>query len=266
MHPIVARNRTYWDHLVSLHVSSEYYDVKGLIAGSKDIDPVVLDALGNVNGKRVLHLQCHFGADTLALARRGAIVTGLDFSPKAIEVAHNLAQKMGLPARFVEDDVMSAELGNSFDIVFSSWGAIGWLPELTSWAATIARHLEPGGRFVLVDGHPILWMMGETLPAQVKYAYAVGEPIVEEAKKGTYAAPNAPVPHASYGWNHSLAEVMGALCAQGLRLVHFAEGDRIPWEAWPGMTKAGQYWRLPDAVVPFPLSMTIVFERPIPGT
>lgn len=257
MHPLVAKNLLYWDHLVGLHVPSAFYDVEGFVAGRRDLDPVVTEALGDVAGKRVLHLQCHFGMDTLALARRGAHVTGLDFSPNAIAAAQALAARMACDAHFVVADVLTADLGERFDLVFSSWGAIGWLPDLRQWAATVARHLAPGGRFVLVEGHPILWMMGETYPPAVTYPYAVGAPIVEEAKDGTYAAPGARVPHPNYGWNHALSEVIGVLLAEGLRLVRFEEGDRLPWEPWPGMTKDGEYWRFADGVVAFPLSMTI---------
>lgn len=262
MHPLVARNRQYWDHLVDLHVPSDFYDVEGFVAGRTDIDPVVAEALGDVGGLRVLHLQCHFGLDTLAVARRGARVTGLDFSPRAVAAASALAARLELPARFVEGDVLTTRLGETFDLVFSSWGAIGWLPDLGAWAATVAAHLAPGGRFVLVEGHPILWMMGETLPAVPKYDYAVGEPIVEEPKDGTYAAPNARVPHPNYGWNHAMSEVIGALLGQGLRLVRFEEGDRVPWQPWPGMVEERPYWRLPPDAVKFPLSMTVVVELP----
>ena len=262
MHPLVAMNRTYWDHLVGLHVPSAFYDVEGFAAGRQDIDPVVADALGDVDGQRVLHLQCHFGLDTLALVRRGATVTGLDFSPNAVAAARSLAARLGLDARFVEGDVLNADLDAQFDLVFSSWGAIGWLPDLRPWAATVARHLAPGGRFVLVEGHPILWMMGESWPPEVKYPYAGGDPIIEEPKDGSYAAPGAAIPHPNYGWNHALSAVVGALLGQGLTLRKLEEGDRIPWEAWPGMAVAGKYWRLPDTVAAFPLSMTIVVERP----
>ena len=168
---------------------------------------------------------------------------------------------MGLPARFVEGDVLSVDLGEQFDLIFSSWGAIGWLPELGPWARTIANHLAPGGRFVLVEGHPILWMMGETLPAQIKYPYAGGEPIVEEAKEGSYAAPNSPIPMANYGWNHAVSEVLSALLGEGLRLTQFEEGDRILWHAFEGMTQEGLYWKLPAEQVAFPLYMRVEVTR-----
>jgi SAM-dependent methyltransferase len=263
MHPLVARNRAYWDRLVDLHVPSAYYDVEGFVAGRRDLDPIVAEALGDVAGARVLHLQCHFGMDTLSLARRGARVTGLDFSPRAVAEARTLAARMAIPdARFVESDVLTADLGERFDLVFSSWGAIGWLPDLRPWAATVARHLAPGGRFVLVEGHPVLWMMGETLPATVKYDYAGGTPIVEEGKDGTYAAPGQPVTLPNYGWNHAFAEILGSLLGEGLVVTRFEEGERIPWQAWPGMVPEGRYWRLPDGHVRFPLSFTLEVRAP----
>lgn len=262
MHPLVSQNRAYWDHLVGLHVPSAFYDVEGFAAGRQDIDPLVMDALGAVEGLRVLHLQCHFGLDSLALARRGAQVTGLDFSPKAVEAARALASRLAISARFVEGDVLSADLGEQFDLVFSSWGAIGWLPDLRPWAATIARHLAPGGRFVLVEGHPILWMMGEALPPVPTYPYAGGEPIVEPPKDGSYAAPGAKIPHPNYGWNHAVSAIVNALLGEGLVLQRLDEGDRIPWQAWPGMDQQGKYWRLPNDAVSFPLSLTVAAGRP----
>jgi SAM-dependent methyltransferase len=160
MHPRVAENRRFWDHLASITPGTSFYDVEGFVAGRKDIDPIVGDVLGDVAGRRVLHLQCHFGMDTLALARRGAFVTGVDLAPRAVLDARALAARMGLDARFVEADVLSVDLGETFDLVFSSWGTVGWLPDLRAWAATIRKHLAPGGRFVVVDGHPYLWTMG----------------------------------------------------------------------------------------------------------
>lgn len=261
----VLQNKAYWDSLVEAHVKSDFYDVPGFLAGTKALDPLVQVALGDVAGKQLLHLQCHFGQDTLFLARQGAQVTGVDFSPRAVQSAQWLAQQAGLEARFVEGNVLEVDLKTQFDIIFSSWGAIGWLPDLRTWGQTVARHLRPGGRFVLVEGHPILWMMGETFPPTLKYNYSSfiggqGEPIVEEAGGEGYAGASKKLP--SYGWNHSLTEVMGALIAAGLRIVHFEEHDRVPWEPWPGMQKSGVYWVLPEDIPKFPLSFVLEVQRP----
>lgn len=262
MHPLVAANRRYWDHLTGFTVPSAMYDVEGFLAGRKDVDPIVADAVGDVAGKRLLHLQCHFGMDTLAFARRGADVTGVDLSPRAVAEAVRLAERAGLAARFVEADVLDVDLGARFDVIFSSWGTIGWLPDLAPWADTILRHLAPGGRFVLVEGHPTLWMFGETLPAHVKYDYFGGEPIETAPRTGFYADTTAEIPMSEYGWNHSFAEVLGVLLARGLRVTRLDEGDRIPWQAFPELVPVGRYWALPPGTPRFPLSYTLRVERP----
>lgn len=262
MHPLVAANRKFWDLLTESNLRSAFYDVEGFVAGRVDLDPVVGEALGEVAGRRLLHLQCHFGMDSLALARRGALVTGVDLSPRAVEAARALAARIGQPARFVEADVLSVDLGEDFDLIFSSWGATGWLPDLRPWARVIARHLAPGGRFVLVEGHPVLWMLGETLPAAVKYDYFGGEPIETAPHVGSYADPRIEVPMPEYGWNHSLAETVGVLMAEGLELRRLDEGDRIPWAAFAEMVPDGQYFRLPPGHPRMPLSFTLELRRP----
>lgn len=263
MHPLVAANRTYWNRLTEIHLKSAYYDVEGFVEGRRDLDPIVAAVLGEVRGLRVLHLQCHFGMDTLSLARRGARVTGLDLAPAAVAAARDLAARMGLDGRFVEGDVLDTDLGETFDLVFSSWGVTGWLPDLRPWARTVARHLAPGGRFVLVEGHPVLWMFGEELPVQLTYDYFGGAPITTHGTKGTYADPDAEVLLDDHGWNHSIAETLGALLAEGLELVRLEEGDRIPWQAFDGMIEEDRYFQLPDGMPRFPLSLTIEVRRPM---
>lgn len=263
----VKANRTYWNSLVDHHVASEFYDVAGFLSGRKSMDPMVTEALGAVDGKRVLHLQCHFGQDTLFLAQRGAVVTGVDFSEKAVIAARNLAQQAGLEGRFVEGNVLDLDLGERFELVFSSWGAIGWLPDLAAWGRTIARHLEPGGRFVLVDGHPILWMMGESYPPTLKYDYSSfegptkGAPIVEEVGGSGYAG--APKDHESYGWNHGVGEILGALLQAGLQVVRWKDLYAVPWEPWPGMRKGDRYWEMPAGNPQFPLAFVLEVRAPV---
>ena len=151
-------NRRLWDEVTPVHVASRFYDVEGFLAGRCTVAPVELTALGDLRGKRLLHLRCHFGLDPLSRARRGAaLVVGVDFSGPALAAAGRLAERVGLAdrARFVHSDVLELALGERFDLVFTSHGTVGWLGDLRRWGETVARHLAPGGLFYVMDAHPV---------------------------------------------------------------------------------------------------------------
>jgi 2-polyprenyl-3-methyl-5-hydroxy-6-metoxy-1,4-benzoquinol methylase len=180
-------NRAGWNAKTPVHVNSAFYDMPGFLAGNTSLKDLELGLLGDVKGKRVLHLQCHFGQDSLSLARMGAHVTGVDFSDVAIEKATSLAAELQLDATFIHSDVYSLKehLSGSFDIVFTSYGTIGWLPDLKLWADIVQYFLKPGGQFVMVDFHPVVWMFDERFQS-VTYSYFNTGPIVERSE-GTYA-------------------------------------------------------------------------------
>ena len=222
-------NRAAWDARTAQHLPSDFYDVDGWLAGGTSLKHIELPLLGDLSGRRLLHLQCHFGQDTLSLARMGAAVTGLDLSPRAIEAARGLATRAGLAATFVEGDVYAAPelIEGTFDVVFASYGAIGWLPDVARWAAVVAHFLRPGGRLVFAEFHPVLW----TLDADFRHFahdYTGGGPIREA--EGTYTDTEAPaVAQEMVTWNHGLGEVLTALLDQGLALTHFSEHDHSPF-------------------------------------
>ena len=157
-------NRRHWDEIVPIHAGSEFYDVGSFKAGKSKLKPVELEELGDVRGKTMLHLQCHFGLDTLSWAREGAIVTGADFSGQAIETARALAAETGVEARFVVSDLyaLPENLEGQFDIVFTSYGAIYWLPDIRRWAQIAAHFVRPGGTFYIVEFHPFAWVYSST--------------------------------------------------------------------------------------------------------
>ncbi len=225
-------NRERWNALTAIHLRSAMYDVPGFLAGREPLSDLELDLLGDVNGERVLHLQCHFGQDTLSLARKGAHVTGLDLSNAAIEAARDLTAQCGLQAEWIVANVVDFQpaLEGRFDTVFTSYGTIGWLPELTSWARNIRRYLKPGGRFVFVEFHPLLWMFDNDFQ-ELAYSYFNQEMIVE-TEQGSYADRNAPLIQKAYSWNHDLAEVLNALLSMGLRLERFHELDGSPHDCF----------------------------------
>lgn len=228
-------NKALWNDKVVHHIDSDFYNMEAFLAGKTSLNPVELELLGDVSGKRILHLQCHFGQDTLSLARMGAEATGVDFSDTAINYARQLATDHNLNATFICCDLyeLPQHLNESFDIVYTSYGTIGWLPDRDKWAAIVHRFLKPGGKFIFVEFHPFIWMMDEAFQ-DIKYRYFKDEPIVETTE-GTYADRNAPITNKSVSWNFSLSEMMTALLKQGMNIKHFEEFDYSPYPCFEGL-------------------------------
>jgi SAM-dependent methyltransferase len=255
-----AANLRLWNAWTKIHETSEFYDVDGFKAGGTSLWPLELEELGPFvhEGTTLLHLQCHFGMDTLSWARRGAEAVGLDLSDEAVALARRLAAEVGLAERaeFICADVYDADAhldGRSFDVVFVSWGAIEWLPDLDAWAGIIARHLRPGGTFYMAEIHPFAYGLDEvpgTHDVQVKYRQlpAPDRPDVEPVE-GSYADMSADTTGlVSYGWPHSFAEILGALTGAGLRLEHLHEFPMSPAPFWDWMVRDEErWWWLPAA-------------------
>lgn len=228
-------NRKLWNAKTPIHLASDFYEQELFMNGKSTLKPIEIDLLGEVMGKHILHLQCHFGQDTLSLSRLGAIATGLDISDEAISQAKRLNDELGLDAKFVCCNLYDAEqyIDQQFDVVFTSYGTIGWLPDLDRWAAVVKRFLKPGGEFVFVDLHPFIWMYDEHFE-HVIHPYFNRGPIIETST-GTYAAHNADIEMKEVGWNHPVAEVLTALLDQGLALEHFSEYDHSPHPCFRNM-------------------------------
>lgn len=238
-------NRQLWNDRVPVHINSSFYDVAAFKLSKNSLNPIELALLGDVNKQHWLHLQCHFGMDTLSLSQRGAIVTGLDFSEKAIDAARNLSKELQLPATFICSEVYATpeSLNHQFDGVFTSYGTIGWLPNLNAWAATIARCLKPNGVFVMADFHPVIWMYDNAIQ-HITYSYFNRETIFE-TEEGTYAQTDAALQHTSISWNHPISDILNALISAGLRIDVFNEYDYSPYACFPNMveTQPGQFQR-----------------------
>ncbi|MCF1427434.1 MAG: class I SAM-dependent methyltransferase [Shewanella sp.] len=227
-------NRKGWDARTRIHLDSSFYDVPGFLAGKSSLNEIELDALGDeVKDKSLLHLQCHFGLDTLSWARLGAEVTGLDLSTEAVNQAREMASKAGLAAEFVCADVYSArqELQHEFDIVFSSYGVLCWLPDLDKWAQTIATSLKPGGTFLLAEFHPVQALLEG-------YSY-FNQPEPDMQQEATYTENAGADSELLATWFHSVSEVINALLKAGLQLVEFKEYDFSPYNCFEGLVDAG---------------------------
>ncbi|MEK6512001.1 class I SAM-dependent methyltransferase [Myroides odoratimimus] len=222
-------NKKTWNEKVALHVDSEFYNMKDFLAGETSLNEIELNLLGDVRGKKVLHLQCHFGQDTLSLARMGADVTGVDLSDKAVEKGSELAQQLGLDVRFICSDVyqLPEVLEEQFDIVYTSYGVIGWLPDMNKWAEVVSKFVKPGGKFVFVEFHPFIWMYDYDF-TKIEYSYFNIEPIVE-IETGTYADKTADAEFGSVSWNHSIADVVQGLVNNQLQIKAFEEHNYSPY-------------------------------------
>jgi len=230
-----ALNRASWNARTPVHLASSFYDLEGWKRGACSLKPIEVEEVGDVRGLHLLHLQCHFGQDTLSWARRGANVVGLDFSDAAIDAARGLAAELGLSARFVCADVHKAAeaVGEQFDIVFSSYGVLGWLPDLEPWARQVAACLRPGGRFHLIEFHPIRWIFDDALERIIYPWDSRGTPIKTE-EKHTYADSNAELDLVEVGWNHGIGTVVTALLHAGLVLDALREHDWSPYPIFAG--------------------------------
>ncbi len=230
-------NRKTWNEKTPIHFESEFYDKHAFAKAKSSLNNYELEALGDVTGKSLLHLQCHFGQDSLSWAHRGATVTGVDISDVAIAKAQELSNELEIAATFIQCNVLdtSQYVKEQFDIVFTSYGVIGWLPDLKPWAQMISERLTSGGTFYLVEFHPIIWMYDYTgKQPELKYHYNQSDAIYDEYP-GTYADQNASMISKEYGWNHSLSDVIQSLIDAGLQLQLFAEHDGSPYDVFPDM-------------------------------
>lgn len=250
-----AINRLWWDEVTPVHVASEFYDVDGFLSGRDMLGTVEREAVGDVTGKKLLHLQCHFGLDTLCWARAGAKVVGLDFSPAALEVARGLARRCALEscADFIEVDVTEAGRvpGAPFDIVFTSLGAFMWVGDIVGWAATIADNLADDGFFYFLDAHPTALMFDEaSITPAVAFDYFHSQtPLFEPGGTPDYADQSYKIRSDSQSFIWSLSDILGALEDAGLAISEFREYPFLAWAMFPDMKRAedGYFHRAPDS-------------------
>jgi len=263
-------NRANWDDRVDIHVTSyglEAFDDPQHISSVVAEDLAALEPFlsDGVTGLDVCHLQCHIGSDTLSLARAGARVTALDFSPAALEAAERFATAHGQRIRWVQSDVMDAAsaIDDTFDLVYTSIGAICWLQDLDRWAAQIAQLLRPGGTFFIRDGHPALYTLDETADhLSIRYRYFPNGQAQTWNDEGTYSGEGTVANTRTYEWPHSLSEIINALIGAGLTIQRFDEGTTLPWRFSPRMEATPDGWVWPEAEREnIPCTFTIIARK-----
>src|SRR5262245_55205716 len=270
MNDELETNQQLWNAWTALHETSDFYYLPGFKAGKSSLRPIERAELTDVAGRSLLHLQCHFGLDTLSWARKGAIVTGVDFSDRSIELAQSLSAELDIPATFVCSAIehLPDVLSGQFEIVFSSYGVLPWLRDLRRWAEVIAHFLTPNGIFYLVDDHPLMRTLrtNESGELTVANPYFFSEEPSRIEARGSYAAPGdeqTPL-REWYIWNHSLGEILAALLGAGLQLQFLHEFPFAMRAKFPGMERGEDgVWRFSRPPV-FPLLFSLQACKPLP--
>ncbi len=249
-------NKKHWNQKVGVHVQSEFYDHQSFLNGKSSLNKIELDLLGDISGKKVLHLQCHFGQDSISLARMGAEVTAVDFSEEAIRVGNETASELGMDINFICCNVfdLRQHVQEKFDLVFASYGVIGWHPDLMEWNRLVSDYLNENGRHILVEFHPYLWMWEDNF-TRLAYSYFNQGPIIEELE-GTYADRNSEIKWTSYCWNHALTETIQSAIANGLTIEKFNEYNFSPYEIFENMEQVSKGYQLKA----FPGQVPMVFS------
>lgn len=266
-------NRAFWDERVPIHVGSGFHDVEGFKAGGISLGPDEVRDLGDVRGRRLAHLQCHFGLDSLSWARLGAEVSGLDFSEPAIDAARRLALEVGLRADFVQGEVYDAPvlLGGGFDVVYTGIGALCWLPDIDRWAKVVADLLRPGGELYLVEFHPAIWGLepnAVTGVPEVRYDYFTRPGGERVAVEGSYAQTDAATAHnETVEWNHDLGSVVTALIRAGMEIRELRESDASYTQRFPLMERGDdRRWRKPPNRPNLPMMYTLRAVKSVNGS
>ena len=260
-------NKELWDELSQLHYGSESedYNVKSFLEGQTTLKSYEVEEMGDVKGKSLLHLQCHFGLDTLSWAREGAIVTGIDLSSDGIRLAKILAESANLKANFIESNLYNLPkvLSEKFDIVYTSIGVLCWLNDLKEWGKIIGNYLKPGGFFYIAEIHPFSYVFDnethDIKDLQVYYDYFHHLEPFEFESDGTYAAIETKIePKKQYEWAHSISDVINSLIEAGLRIEFLNEYPFTVWKQFPfAELENDGYYRLKDQKGEIPLLFTL---------
>lgn len=262
------QNRALWDEIAPIHLKA-YNEVALLREGKEVLDEIELREVGPVNGKSLLHLQCHIGSDSLAWARHGAVVTGIDFSQQSIACANQLSEELKLPATFIHSNIYDARTVHEgqYDIVYTSKGVLCWLKDLQEWGRIIAHYLKPGGVFYLMESHPIVLAMEEEPPGELTLTYRYfhqDAPTTWAAGDPDYADANYIPINASQEWDWAVSNIVNAIINAGLQLEFVNEYEKLFFRLFPGMaTEDDRWFTLPKYARKLPLLLTLRARKPI---
>jgi len=261
-------NRDLWDEWTLMHKDSKEYDLEGFLKGKQTLNPIEIHEMGSVEEKSLLHLQCHFGLDTLSWARLGANVTGVDFSERAIELARKVSSQIGIDAEFIKSNIYDLPdvLDRKFDIVFTSEGVLVWLPDLEKWATIISRFLKRGGKFYIREGHPFIKVFDDEIKTQefkIRYPYFTPSEPCQFRGSETYTESKRKIePMDWYEWNHSVSEIINSLIRAGLTIEFFNEYPFITGKVLPFLVEEGDgKWTLPSGMGELPLMFTLMATK-----
>lgn len=255
-------NKQWWNNVTPIHLKSKLYDLAGFKKGKSSLTVIEKEEMGDVRGQSLLHLMCHFGLDTLSWSRKGAIVTGVDFSSKSIETARKLSQEFHLPATFILSDIYNLPnvLEKKFDIIFASYGVLCWLKNLKKWAKIINHFLKPGGIFYMAELHPFTNILSADF--KISYKYFDKGPDIDDSP-GTYADWQAKIKGKTYIWSYTLSDVINALLSEGLKIKYVHEFPFTMYDQFSGLmkkNKKGQYV-FKDKKIEIPLLFSLMATK-----
>lgn len=255
-------NRQWWNNVTPIHLKSKLYDLTGFKKGKSSLTAIEKEEMGDVRGQSLLHLMCHFGLDTLSWSRKGAVVTGVDFSSESIETARKLSQELRLPATFILSDIYNLPnvLEKKFDIIFASYGVLCWLKNLKKWAKIINHFLKPGGIFYMAELHPFTNILSYDF--KISYKYFDKGPDIDDSP-GTYADWKAKIKGKTYIWSYTLSDVINALLSEGLKIKYVHEFPFTMYDQFSGFmkkNKQGQYV-FKDKKIEIPLLFSLMATK-----
>lgn len=256
---LVNINKQTWNKRVEEHIKSDFYGLSDFLNGKSALDQLDLDLLGDIKGKKVLHLQCHFGMDTLSLARLGAQVVGVDISDVAIQKAKELSCQIGIKVEFICCDIsdLPQYLDGDFDIIYTSYGVVNWLPDLNAWGNVINHFLSPVGFFLMIEFHPILWMFDEEYK-NIKYPYSSKE--IYRAFEPSYTGDSTENLEV-INWIYGLSDIFNGLMNNGLKITTFQEYDYSPYNLSNLFVGDNGKYRVKGKEKLFPLLFSLIAKK-----